>query len=81
MQAELDRKLSSLAKSKQHYKEQWTRALAELASCRQKEQAAARERLMTQQRELEAMRMQYIENEHQNSLRQQLNQVKNEVEK
>ena len=70
-----------LAKSKQHYKEQWTRALSELASCRQREQAAARERLLTQQRELEAMRMQYIENEHQNSLRQQLNQVKNEVDK
>ncbi len=70
-----------MAKSKQHYKEQWTKALSELASSRQREQAAARERLLTQQQELEAMRMQYMEAEHQNSLRQQLNQVKNEVEK
>ncbi len=73
--------MSALAKSKAHYKEQWSKALSELATSRQKEQAAARERLLTQQRELETMRMQYMEAEHQNGLRQQLTQVKNEVGK
>ena len=37
-QVELERKLESLAKSKQHYKDQWVKALRELAAVRQKEQ-------------------------------------------
>ena len=37
-QSELERKLESQLKSKQHYKEQWSKALRELASVRQREQ-------------------------------------------
>ena len=80
LQAELERKLLALSKSKQHYKEQWSKALSELAACRQREQAAARERLLAQQQELEMMRARYLQHEEQNSIRQQLHQVKNEVE-
>ena len=80
VQAELERKLLALSKSKQHYKEQWSKALGELAACRQREQAAARERLLAQQQELEMMRARYLQHEEQNSIRQQLHQVKNEVE-
>lgn len=77
----MERKLSALSKSKQHYKEQWTKALSELAMCRQKEQAAARERLLAQQQELEMMRARYLHHEQQNSLRLQINQVKDEVDR
>ena len=79
-QAELERKLLALSKSKQHYKEQWSKALGELAACRQREQTAARERLLSQQQELEMMRARYLQHEEQNSIRQQLHHVKNEVE-
>ena len=77
----MERKLSAMTKSKQHYKEQWSKALSELAMCRQKEQAAARERLLAQQQELEVMRAQYLHHEQQNSLKQQINQVRDEVER
>ena len=78
-QAELERKLSSLTKSKQHYKEQWSKALSELATLRQREQAAARNKLLTQQQELEALRVQYLQQEQQNSLKQQISEVKKDV--
>ncbi len=68
-----------MSKSKQHYKEQWSKALSELASSRQREQAAARNRLLSQQQELEAMRVQYFQQEQQNSLKQQLSLVKKDV--
>ena len=38
LQGELERRLSSALRSKQHYKEQWSNALKELASLRQREQ-------------------------------------------
>jgi centrosomal protein CEP120 len=78
-QVELDRKVVSLTKSKQHYKDQWSKALSELAVSRQREQAAARNRLLTQQQELEALRVHYFQQEQQNSLKQQLSQVKKDV--
>jgi len=76
---ELERKVSSLTKSKLHYKEQWSKALTELAACRQKEQAMARNKLLTQQQELEALRVQYLQQEQQNSFKQQLSEVKKDV--
>ena len=71
--------MASATKSKQHYKEQWSKALTELASSRQREQAAARSKLLSQQQELEAMRVQYFQQEQQNSLKQQLSEVKKDV--
>lgn len=68
-----------MTKSKLHYKEQWSKALAELASSRQAQQAATRNRLLSQQQELEAMRVQYFQQEHQNSLKQQISEVKKDV--
>ena len=56
-QVELERKLDSSTKSKVHYKQQWTRALKELARLKQKEQAAAKAQLKRQQQELEHMRL------------------------
>lgn len=38
LQGELQRKLASALRSKQHYKEQWSNALKELANLRQREQ-------------------------------------------
>ena len=78
---ELERKLASVSKSKQHYKEQWSKALSELALSQQREQATARDKLLTQQQELEAMRAQYFQQEQQNHLKQQLSQVKKDVDK
>lgn len=80
-QAELERKVVSLTKSKQHYKDQWSKALSELAVSRQREQTVARNRLMTQQQELEALRVQYFQQEQQNSLKQQLTEVKKDVDR
>ncbi len=79
VQVELERKVVSLSKSKQHYKEQWSKALSELAVSRQRDQAAARNQLQTQQQELEAMRVQYFQQEQQNSLKLQLSQIKKDV--
>eukprot|EP00731_Ephydatia_muelleri_P012343 Em0006g1237a len=76
---ELERKLESLAKSKQHYKDQWVKALRELAAVRQKEQASTRERLRRQQQELEAMRASYLQQEEHNGIRKQLEEVKTET--
>ena len=71
-------KVVSLTKFKHHYKDQWSMALSELAISRQQE-AAARNKLLTQQQELEALRVQYFQQEQQNSLKQQLSQVKKDV--
>jgi centrosomal protein CEP120 len=48
-QVELERKLDAVTKSKIHYKQQWGRALKELARLKQKEQAQAKAHLMKQQ--------------------------------
>ncbi len=65
-QVELERKLDSATKSKVHYKQQWTRALKELARLKQKEQAAAKAQLKKQQQELEHMRLRYSRSCHSN---------------
>lgn len=58
--AELERKLDTANKSKIHYKQQWGRALKEVARLKQQEQALARERLKKQEQELEHMRLRYL---------------------
>jgi len=58
--AELERKVETANKSKIHYKQQWGRALRELARLKQQEQTAARARLKKQEQELEHMRLRYL---------------------
>eukprot|EP00112_Aurelia_sp_Birch-Aquarium-sp1_P009678 Seg2106.2 transcript_id=Seg2106.2/GoldUCD/mRNA.D3Y31 product="Centrosomal protein of 120 kDa" protein_id=Seg2106.2/GoldUCD/D3Y31 len=57
---ELERKLEIATKSKIHYKQQWGKALRELAKMKQSEQMAAKARLKKQERELEHMRLRYL---------------------
>ncbi|KAM9858660.1 centrosomal protein of 120 kDa [Aulostomus maculatus] len=67
---ELERKLESTTKSKLHYKQQWGRALKELARFKQREQENAMTRLKKQQAELEAMRLRYLAAEEKEVIRQ-----------
>ncbi|MFT7797369.1 centrosomal protein of 120 kDa isoform X1, partial [Arapaima gigas] len=79
---ELERKLESTTKSKLHYKQQWGRALKELARFKQREQEAAMMRLKKQQQELEHMRLRYLaaeEKEAVKSEKQQLEDIRNEL--
>ena len=56
----MERKLDAVTKSKIHYKQQWGKALRELAKIKQNEQLAAKARLKKQERELEHMRLRYL---------------------
>ncbi|CAN8220565.1 unnamed protein product [Coccothraustes coccothraustes] len=79
---ELERKLESATKSKLHYKQQWTRALKELARLKQREQENAMAHLKKQQQELEHMRLCYLaaeEKELGKTDRQELEDIKNEL--
>lgn len=79
---ELERKLESTTKSKLHYKQQWGRALKELARFKQREQENAMMRLKKQQAELEAMRLRYLATEEKEAVRQdrqELDSIKNEL--
>ncbi|XP_060082767.1 centrosomal protein of 120 kDa-like [Ylistrum balloti] len=79
---ELERKLDAIAKSKVHYKQQWGRALKELARLKQKEQVAAKTELKRQQHELEHMRLRYLaaeEKEVVKSEKKELEDLKNEL--
>ena len=83
-QVELERKLDAVTKSKIHYKQQWGRALKELARLKQKEQAAAKAHLQRQQQELEHMRIRYLAAEEKDvvsSDKQELEDIKNELNK
>ena len=60
MQTGLERKLEQVTKSRIHYKQQWGKALRELAKMKQNEQMAAKLRLKQQERELEHMRLRYL---------------------
>lgn len=78
----MERKLDSITKSKIHYKQQWGRALKELARLKQKEQAAARAQLKRQQQELEHMRLRYLaaeEKEVMKGEKEELEHIKNEL--
>ncbi|XP_071436231.1 centrosomal protein of 120 kDa isoform X2 [Pithys albifrons albifrons] len=80
--AELERKLESATKSKLHYKQQWTRALKELARLKQREQENAMAHLKKQQQELEHMRLRYLAAEEQElgkTDRQELEDIRNEL--
>ncbi|XP_019372360.1 PREDICTED: centrosomal protein of 120 kDa [Gavialis gangeticus] len=79
---ELERKLESATKSKLHYKQQWARALKELARLKQREQENAMARLKKQQQELEHMRLRYLaaeEKELGKTERQELEDIRNEL--
>ncbi|KAK2838134.1 hypothetical protein Q5P01_015346 [Channa striata] len=79
---ELERKLESTTKSKLHYKQQWGRALKELARFKQREQENAMNRLKKQQAELEAMRRRYLATEEKDVVRQdrqELEDIRNEL--
>ncbi|XP_057289267.1 centrosomal protein of 120 kDa isoform X3 [Pezoporus wallicus] len=81
-QVELERKLESATKSKLHYKQQWTRALKELARLKQREQENAMAYLKKQQQELEHMRLRYLaaeEKELGKPDRQELEDIRNEL--
>nr|XP_022334078.1 centrosomal protein of 120 kDa-like [Crassostrea virginica] len=81
---ELERKIDALSKSKLHYKQQWGRALKELARLKQKEQASAKAELKRQQQELEHMRLRYLaaeEKEVVSSEKKELEELKNELSK
>ena len=73
-----------MTKSKIHYKQQWGKALKELARLKQKEQAQAKAHLQRQQQELEHMRLRYLaaeEKEVVSSDKQELEDIKNELNK
>ncbi|XP_072440637.1 centrosomal protein of 120 kDa isoform X3 [Chiloscyllium punctatum] len=79
---EFERKLESATKSKLHYKQQWGRALKELARLKQREQENAMARLKKQQQELEHMRLRYLaaeEKEVVKTERQELAEIRNEL--
>ncbi|XP_053156253.1 centrosomal protein of 120 kDa isoform X2 [Hemicordylus capensis] len=79
---DLERKLESATKSKLHYKQQWARALKELARLKQREQENAMARLKKQQQELEHMRLRYLaaeEKELGKAQRQELEDIRNEL--
>ncbi|NXP55906.1 CE120 protein, partial [Heliornis fulica] len=79
---ELERKLESATKSKLHYKQQWTRALKELARLKQREQENAMAHLKKQQQELEHMRLRYLAAEEKDlgkTDRQELEDIRNEL--
>ncbi|XP_077073658.1 centrosomal protein of 120 kDa isoform X2 [Siphateles boraxobius] len=87
---ELERKLESATKSKLHYKQQWGRALKELARFKQREQENAMTRLKKQQQELEHMRLRFLASEEKEAvtsdkhelqdIRNQLNRLKQQEE-
>ncbi|XP_043916700.1 centrosomal protein of 120 kDa [Protopterus annectens] len=79
---ELERKLESTTKSKLHYKQQWGRALKELARLKQREQENAMARLKKQQQELEHMRLRYLAAEEKEVVktdREELEEIRNEL--
>ncbi|XP_072038302.1 centrosomal protein of 120 kDa-like isoform X3 [Amphiura filiformis] len=81
---ELERKLESVTKSKIHYKQQWGRALKELARLKQREHTEAQARLKRQQQELEHMRLRYLaaeEKEVVKSERKELEDIKGELDR
>ncbi|XP_071098431.1 centrosomal protein of 120 kDa-like [Haliotis cracherodii] len=81
---ELERKLDAVSKSKVHYKQQWGRALKELARLKQREQDVARAQLKKQQQELEHMRLRYLAAEEKDVVqaeKKELEDIKNQLNK
>ena len=65
----LERKLETAIKSKNHYKEQWIKALQEIAALKRREEANAKTLLKKQQIELDHLRMRYLAAEENNLIR------------
>lgn len=83
LQVELERKLDAATKSKLHYKQQWGRALKELARLKQREQQQAKAQLKKQQQELEHMRLRYLaaeEKEVVQTEKKQLQEIRDELQ-
>ncbi|KAH9488810.1 hypothetical protein Btru_064837 [Bulinus truncatus] len=81
---ELERKLDAALKSKLHYKQQWGRALKEVARLKQKEQDIAKSQLLRQQQELEHMRLRYLaaeEKEVVSKENKELEEIKTQINK
>ncbi|XP_051950494.1 centrosomal protein of 120 kDa-like [Xyrauchen texanus] len=79
---ELERKLESATKSKLHYKQQWGRALKELARFKQREQENAMSRLKQQQQELQQMRLKYLAAEEKEAVKHdkhELQDIRNQL--
>uniref|UniRef100_A0A8D3AP07 Centrosomal protein 120 n=1 Tax=Scophthalmus maximus TaxID=52904 RepID=A0A8D3AP07_SCOMX len=79
---ELERKLDSTTKSKLHYKQQWGRALKELARFKQREQENAMTRLKKQQAELEVLRRHHLATEEKEAVQQdrrELDDIRNDL--
>uniref|UniRef100_A0A4W5R657 Centrosomal protein of 120 kDa n=1 Tax=Hucho hucho TaxID=62062 RepID=A0A4W5R657_9TELE len=76
-QVELERTLESTTKSKLHYKQQWGRALKELARFKQREQESAMTRLKKQQQELETMRLRYLAAEEKEAVKSEKHELEN----
>lgn len=84
MQVELEKKLDSALKSKIHYKQQWGRALKEVARLKHREQVTAKAQLKKQQDELEQIKLRYLANEEKESIKSdklELEVIKNELNK
>ncbi|XP_066916000.1 centrosomal protein of 120 kDa-like [Clytia hemisphaerica] len=81
---ELERKIEAVTKSKIHYKQQWGRALRELARIKTNEQEEAKSRLKKQQQELDHMKLRYLAAEEKQMMqteKEELDQVKDEINK
>ncbi|GFO36195.1 centrosomal protein of 120 kda [Plakobranchus ocellatus] len=81
---ELERKLEAATKSKLHYKQQWGRALREVATLKQREQEVAKAHLVRQQQELEQMRLRYMaaeEKEIVSKESKELEEIKEQINK
>ncbi|XP_029658180.1 centrosomal protein of 120 kDa-like isoform X2 [Octopus sinensis] len=81
---ELEKKLDNALKSKIHYKQQWGRALKEVARLKHREQVTAKAQLKKQQDELEQIKLRYLANEEKESIKSdklELEVIKNELNK
>ncbi|BFY97039.1 hypothetical protein BsWGS_00079 [Bradybaena similaris] len=81
---ELDRKLDAATKSKIHYKQQWGRALKEVARLKQKEQEVAKAHLLREKQELEQMKLRFLaaeEKEVVSKENRELEAIKSEINK
>ncbi|XP_014671524.1 PREDICTED: centrosomal protein of 120 kDa-like isoform X2 [Priapulus caudatus] len=80
--ADIEKRLESVTKSKVHYKQQWGKALKELARFRHRDQQQARAELDRQQEELDGLRLRYLageENMKIDSERHALQDIKQEI--
>ena len=73
---ELERKLETTIKSKLHYKQQWGRALKELALMKKREQDHALANLKLQQEELEQLKQQFASSNDYKTMQDEREKVK-----